>query len=477
MPKLKFKHKRILAKIRHNRWVQTITYFGHYYYEKSVETNSSLKKQFFQSLPFLFAAAITGLVAVLYALLFNYAEHLSFYILDLNPYLIFIVAPICFLFSWWVTKKYSPNSKGSGIPQVMSVMELKNHQKGHASKLLGLKIIFFKIISSCIKVVGGGISGREGPTIQIASSIFYLVHKYLPKWWEPISQKNMLIAGASSGLAAAFNTPLGGIIFAIEELSKFHIKYYKSPLFIAVIIAGLTAQGLTGPYLYLGYPKVSASGFKVVLAVLLVTIVCGYFGSRMCVVIFKVMGFFKRIKKLKFQALFVVVSGLFVAAFIYWMGVDAMGSGKEIIETRLFTDNKHVEWYLPFVRMNGLIASFSFGGAGGVFAPSLSAGASFGALTAQLLDFTGQNANLIILIGMTAFLTGVTRAPFTSAIIVFEMTDRHSVIFYLLLGAILANIIASLVDKKSFYERLKDNYLEEISEKEKSSTFTPKVQD
>src|SRR5690606_5193304 len=140
----------------------------------------------------------------------------------------------------------------------------------------------------------------------------------------------------------------GGIIFAIEELSRYHIKHYKSPLFIAVIIAGLTALGLSGPYLYLGYPKVSASGFTVVLGVILVSVVCGFFGSKMSVVMFRTMGFFNRIKKRNFQMLFVALCGLFVATFIYIMGVDAMGSGKEIMETRLFTDEKSVEWYLPF---------------------------------------------------------------------------------------------------------------------------------
>jgi len=464
MPRLRFKYKRLLVQFKNNRWVQTVWYYLYDRYEKTLETNGNLRKQFFQFLPFLIAATITGLVAVSYSLLFSYAEHLSFYLFELNNYLIFIITPVCFLFSWWLTIKYSPGSQGSGIPQVMGVIELKNHQKSYVGKLLGLKIIIVKILSSCVKVMGGGISGREGPTIQIASSIFYLVHKYLPKWWEPVSQKNMLIAGASSGLAAAFNTPLGGIIFAIEELSKFHIKYYKSPLFTAVIIAGLTAQGLTGPYLYLGYPKVSVTGIKVVLAVILVAIVCGYFGSKMCVAMFRLMRFFKRIKKRKYQIGVVLFCALFVATFIYLAGIDAMGSGKEVMETRLFSDHKTVEWYLPFVRMYGLIASFSFGGAGGVFAPSLSAGAGFGALAAQLLGLTGQSANMVILIGMTAFLTGVTRAPFTSAIIVFEMTDRHSVIFFLLLGAILANIIATLVDKKPFYERLKEGYLENLND-------------
>ena len=82
-------------------------------------------------------------------------------------------------------------------------------------------------------------------------------------------RKNVMIAGAASGLAAAFNTPLGGIIFAIEELAKTHIKYIKSPLFVAVIIAGLTAQGFGGSYLYLGYPKTNYSGLAGFVGILL----------------------------------------------------------------------------------------------------------------------------------------------------------------------------------------------------------------
>ena len=158
----------------------------------------------------------------------------------------------------------------------------------------------------------------------------------------------------------------------------------------------------------------------------------------------------------------------FVAGCIYIFGTDAMGSGKGIMERTLFTDDKTVAWYLPFVRMNGLIASFGMGGAGGVFAPSLGAGAGFGACIAELLKLSGGNADLLILIGMTAFLTAVTRAPFTSAIIIFEMTDRHSIIFFLLIGAIIANVVASYVSKHSFYDLLKENYVKEALEADKN---------
>ena len=84
-------------------------------------------------------------------------------------------------------------------------------------------------------VFGGGVVGREGPTIQIAGSVFRAVNQCLPAWWPKISKRNMIMAGAA-GLAAAFNTPLGGVVFAMEEVTRTHISYFKTALFTAVII-------------------------------------------------------------------------------------------------------------------------------------------------------------------------------------------------------------------------------------------------
>ncbi|MFN8343711.1 MAG: chloride channel protein [Spirosomataceae bacterium] len=462
---MNIKTKRIIIQLKSTKIAAYLFRYLTHSYDKAIEANSVIKHQFLQFLPFLIASLITGIVAFSYSKIFHYAERLSKYIFEKNSLFIFISTPVSFIISWWLVKRFASYAKGSGIPQVMASVELAKPNSNHLIvNLLSVKIIIIKIISSAIKVIGGGILGREGPTIQISSSIFNQTYLWLPKWWKPISQKNILIAGAASGLAAAFNTPLGGIIFAIEELSKFHIKHYKSPLFIAVIIAGLTAQGLGGPYLYLGYPKTVFSGIVVYVGILTVSIVTGIFGSIMCRYLLKFLRFVNNRKTRVEQLGVVVLSGFIVATSIYLVGPDAMGSGKELMERTLFTPHKGVEWYLPFVRMNGLIASFGMGGAGGIFAPSLSSGAGFGALIAQLLGLTNGNANLLILIGMTGFLTAVTRAPFTSAIIIFEMTDRHSIIFFLLLGALIANIIAAIIEKHSFYDLLKENYLKELQE-------------
>lgn len=450
--------------IKNKPLVSKAVAYGKGLYEKTIETNAELKEQFFQFLPFIIASVITGFIAFLYSRIFTYAEKLSIYVYDQNKLFIFILTPISFLTSWWLVRRFAPYAKGSGIPQVMASISLaKPETKKYIKLFLSFKIIIIKVLASSIKVVGGGILGREGPTIQISSSIFNMIYKYLPKWWTPISQQNILIAGAASGLAAAFNTPLGGIIFAIEELSKFHIKHYKSPLFIAVIIAGLTAQGFGGAYLYLGYPKTGFHGWSVILGVVITAVIAGYFGSKMCDVLLKFIVYINSLRQKAKQIGIVVLCALLVATTIYFFGTETMGSGKELMVRTLFTDDKTVPWYLPFLRMSGLILSFGFGGAGGVFAPSLSSGASLGALIAEFMNLTGPNANLIILIGMVSFLTGVTRAPFTSAIIIFEMTDRHSVIFYLLLGAILSNIIANIVSKKSFYDHLKEMYIDDVN--------------
>ncbi len=141
--------------------------------------------------------------------------------------------------------------------KVMAAIDLTSQQDGNkVSRLLSIKIIIVKIISSLLMVFGGGAIGREGPTIQIAGSVFQTVYKYLPHNWPRTTHANFILTGAAAGPAAAFNTPLGGIVFAIEELSRIHITYFRTALFTAVIIDGLTAQSFLGPYLYLGYPEV-----------------------------------------------------------------------------------------------------------------------------------------------------------------------------------------------------------------------------
>jgi H+/Cl- antiporter ClcA len=429
--------------------------------------SEKVKQNILQALPFLVGSIITGLIAVVYTRLFALAEHGTAYLYHHNAYLFFLVTPCCFVLSWWVVKRFAPYARGSGIPQVMAAIELSSPRSTSlVKKLLGIRVIFVKIISSLVMVFGGGIIGREGPTIQIAGSVFWKINQWLPGWWPRISKKNMIMTGAAAGLAAAFNTPLGGIVFAVEELTKTHISYFKTALFTAIIIAGLTAQAFLGPYLYLGYPDVSHLSSFIFLPVVLAAILCGLIGSGISKLMLILFRWKKSFKKDTMHLAYLVVCALIVASLAIFATESMFGSGKELITRVLFTNEKYTSLHLALFRIVGPVLSFTTGAAGGVFAPSLAAGASVGSLLAGWLHLSGTDTNLLVLSGMVGFLTGVTRTPFTSAILVLEMTDRHNVIFYLMLAGMTASFAALLIDKHSFYDHLRAQYLHDLTHAE-----------
>jgi H+/Cl- antiporter ClcA len=426
-------------------------------------SNERVRNNLLQAIPFWIASLLTGLVAVFYAKFFTYAEQGTRFILQQHHYWLFLLTPVCFVIAWWVVVQFAKYARGSGIPQVMASIELSTPKYAHkVKKMLSIKVIIVKIISSLVFALGGGVIGREGPTIQVEGSIFRQINQWLPSWWPKVSKRNMVMTGAAAGLAAAFNTPLGGIVFAVEELTKTHISYFKTALFTAIIISGLTAQGLLGPYLYLGYPKISNPSSSIFLGVILVAVIAGLAGSGMSkimLILFK----WKSTFRFRYQhLLYVAGCAIIIALTAIFLDDKVLGSGKDLMAHSLFTADKYSPWYLPIMRIGGPILSFTTGAAGGVFAPSLSAGASIGSLLSGWFHMSDVNSNLLILAGMVAFLTGVTRTPFTSAILVLEMTDRHNLIFHLMLAGMVASVVSMLIDKHSFYDHLKVQYIHEV---------------
>ncbi|MEO8665876.1 MAG: chloride channel protein [Ignavibacteria bacterium] len=429
--------------------------------------NRNFRTKLFNALPFWIGAIITGLVAVFYAKLFALAELGTAYIFKRAGWSFFIITPAAFVLARYLVTKYSPFSRGSGIPQVVASIELSNPRHNYkVNKLLSLKVIFIKILSSIIMIFGGGAIGREGPTVQISASIFKVINDILPDWFPKISKRNMIVTGAAAGLASAFNTPLGGIVFAIEELTKTHFSFFKSALLTGVIIAGLTALNFLGPYLYLGYPQLSNISALIIIVIVPVSIITGICGSGMGRAILFALKMKNEIKFEYQKVIYVVLCGLVVASIAFFIDSRVFGSGKQIMVTTLFSDDKHVSWYVPLIRILGPVLSFSTGASGGIFAPSLCAGASIGAVISGWLHLSPTQTNLIVLCGMVGFLTGIIRSPFTSSILVIEMTNSHNVIFHLMLAALLANIVSNFISRHSFYDYLKDGYIKEIHKSE-----------
>lgn len=430
--------------------------------------NTRLKELTLLTLPYQVAAVITALIAVGYAKLFEYIEHVQHWILGKHPDWIVVSVPLSFLTSWFLVRKLAPLAGGSGIPQLMAAIEVADDtgKTDRSWRFLNARIIGVKILSSLAMVVGGGAVGREGPTLQIAGSVYRVVHKLLPPFWPRVSRRVMMVTGGAAGLSAAFNTPLGGIVFAVEELTRSHLANFRTAVFTSVIIAGMTAQQLMGTYLGMSggllYPKVDRVGTAFMYQVLVIGLACGAAGAIFCKLVLFLDKIRRTLKTMPVQMLWCL---LCAAAFITCyklLGPHVLGSGRVVLQSYLFDPQVDPTWRDIAARLLAPLASSSAGGAGGIFGPSLSSGAVIGGWVGQLFNPTPGELRLLMLTGMVAFLTGVSRSPFTSAILVLEMTDRHSVIFQLMYAAMIGNLIATLIDKKPYYERMKERLLKSI---------------
>ncbi|HJT23537.1 MAG TPA: chloride channel protein, partial [bacterium] len=401
-----------------------------------------------QTLAFWATAFLAGFVCVTYAGFFKVAEGFYRQIVADHPLMIWIWTPFCLLGSWALVAFLAPEASGSGIPQVMAANELKGEKnRSWADQLLSLKGVAVKITGSLIAGLGGAVLGREGPTIHISASIFRGVSRLFRKFRIQTDDSAWIVAGAAAGLAAAFNTPLGGIVFAIEEMSV-HFKRFRTALISSIIIAGLVSQWILGSYLYLGYPHIEDIPFTILGPALLVGAISGFLGALYGqglkgIVVWR--GKFKTKTQLAFLAL---ACGLVLAGLAF-LDPHASGSGLDMMNSMLFKDEK-AGWDLPFLRMVGSLAFYASGGAGGIFSPSLAAGACTGSALDSLLH--SGSPHLLILLGMAGFLTGVTRTPFTAFVLVIEMTDHHVAIFPIMLSALTADLVARSLGRESFYE-------------------------
>ncbi len=401
-----------------------------------------------QTLAFVLSAFVAGLVAVAYAKLFKVFEGFYLQFSTDHPSWIWFLTPMCMLAGWAVVHFFAPAAAGSGIPQVLAANDL-NYEKNKAwvDRLLSVKMVLIKMVSSLLVCLGGSVTGREGPTIQISTGLFHFVGRLTRKFLPKVDPQTWIVAGAAAGLAAAFNTPLGGIVFAIEEMS-ISFKRFRTALIISIIIAGLVSQWILGTYLYLGYPTIDNISFSILPKALLIGVVSGLAGSIYGFGLKRLLDWRSEFKTARSLAFLAVFCGLSLA-FMAYLNPDAAGSGAKVMNGLLFK-GQVAGWDLPLLRILGSLVFYISGAAGGIFAPALASGACISSFVASWLSL--GSPELLILLGMAGFLTGVTRTPFTAFVLVLEMTDHHNAIFPIMLCAITAEIVARLVDKESFYE-------------------------
>ena len=193
--------------------------------------------------------------------------------------------PLCTGAIVWVTRRYAPGAEGSGIPQVMASLE-STVDPSNRNLFVSLKLSTAKIVLTAWGLLAGLSLGREGPCVQIAAGVMLAARRWLPKR-SAVTAQGLLVAGGAAGIAAAFNTPLAGVMFAIEELSRSPEQRSSGLIVAAIVVGGLVAVSIHGNATYFGVIHVSGIGLSLVIPGLLVTLFSGLAGglfSRLLIV-------------------------------------------------------------------------------------------------------------------------------------------------------------------------------------------------
>ncbi len=351
----------------------------------------------------------------------------------------------------WVTRRFAPGAAGSGIPQVSVALDARitPAQRG---RFVSLRLSVAKIFLSSAGFLAGLSIGREGPSVQVAAGVMQHAQRWL-KHQSRITGYALLIAGGAAGIAAAFNAPLAGVVFAIEELSR-KLESMSSGLVIAaIVLAGLMGVSFFGNLSYFGRIQVPTLGWTAIGPSLLVVVLCGALGGLFAKLM--AMSLTQPQQRLnqwraRFPIRFAAVLGLALAVMGLATGGATFGSGSEQVQHMLSGDANTPAIFVTLKFIATWLSAWT-GAPGGIFAPSLSIGAGVGQNISVWV--APELAPALIAMGMAAFLAAVTQAPLTAFIIVMEMIDGHSMVLSLMTAAMLASLISRML-ARPLYETL-----------------------
>lgn len=401
------------------------------------------------------AAFITGMSCVLFMRAFAYvdAHRLDYSRIGLWCLL---SAPLLFSVAVAAVARFAPYAAGSGIPQAIYVVR-HGHQQEAATLVQTMTsplTMAVKTISILIGVWAGASVGREGPTVQIAVCMLFLCMtlfaKFLPITPDP---RSMALAGGAAGLAAAFNTPLAGVTFAIEELSSGYFENIKDYVLMAIIVAALSAKVMTGDYIYFG--KLPDPANMEISAIIIISIVAGLAGYFFSTSILRGAKVYARFSQGRLRYIFPALCALAVISLARFGGADVLGPGNGAAQNYLSHNTSGIPILFPIAKLFATVITYWSGVAGGIFAPSLSIGAGIGAEIARFLHYPASSCALI---GMSAFLSGAILAPMTAFVIIFELTGHHTMLLPVMLASLIAYMAVRSLGARSLYSVLADRY-------------------
>lgn len=400
-------------------------------------------------LVFWLGALAIGVISVGFAELADLAQHGFVSLTSSGPRAFLLplaLTPLGFMLSAYIAASWFPNSQGSGIPQAIAARHLRGPEE--RARLLSLRIAFGKILLTVLGLFSGASIGREGPTVQVGASIMLAAARV----GGMAQARGLILAGSAAGIAAAFNTPLAGIVFAIEEMSRTYESRANGTVLTAVILSGLAALGLAGSYSYFGEASAAPTQMRDWLLVLACGICGGVLGAGFSGF---ALHFGQRVRRwaqpnplLRMVGL-AGLCGLAVAMIGILSGGTTFGTGYE--QARAAVEGETLPALFFAQKLGASFISMLSGIPGGIFAPSLAVGAGLGSTIGSML---GTSIALAAILGMAGYFSGVVQAPMTAFVIILEMTGNHEAAIPIMAVSMIGYITSRILSREPLYHGL-----------------------
>lgn len=348
----------------------------------------------------------------------------------------------------YLVRHFAPEAAGSGIPHVKAVL--------HGLRtMVWQRVLAVKFVGGVTGIGAGLALGREGPTIQMGSAVGQMVGGWFS--CTPRERRTLIAAGAGAGLAAAFNAPLAGLVFVLEEVQRDFSPGVFAATLIASAVADITTRLLTGQLPLFHVQTEPIPPLSLLPFALLLGVVAGVLGIAFNRGLLRSLDLFERLRQWPAWMTGGLV-GLLVGAVALFAPI-AVGGGNRLVESMLEGELSLLALAAFFVLRFGLtMLSYGCGAPGGIFAPLLVLGADIGlgigVVAGQFLPKVVSRPHLFAVVGMAAYFTAIVRAPLTGIVLMVEMTGNYSLVLPLLVACLTAYGVADFLGDRPVYEAL-----------------------
>jgi H+/Cl- antiporter ClcA len=398
---------------------------------------------------------VTGVCVVAFTLLAEAAHRAFDGLMHLSPFGFWTAlawTPALTIVLLWWARRFAPGTLGSGIPQVLRAVDDDLHG-AQRSSLVSLPLSLHKVMLVSGGLLAGLSIGREGPTVQVGAGIMVHARRWLSRS-SAIDAHDLMVAGAAAGIAAAFNTPLGGIVFALEQLSRRRSVSHSALVIASIVLAGLVAVSVFGNETYFGRLQVQQLSWSLTgpgLAIALGTGLAGGVFSRLMVL--AAQGVPGRVTRWRSEHPYRFAAACAFAVAVIGLVTGGATTGAGYAPTRaLLEGSAELPMFYTLLKFCATWLSAWSSVPAGVFAPSLAIGAGIGHDVATVAGLDGQAAMPLIALGMVGFLAATTQGPITAFIIVMEMVSGQAMVLSLMACALVASGVARLLTRSMYQE-------------------------